>query len=103
MGRPIWPRSQPRIAGGVAVDGGVLVGFARVGPSQDEDVPPGTGEIPVAPVYVDGEKTVTLKGERVADEFCEIIAAYVRSTYGGEPSELPLKAAKRTISIKATS
>jgi (E)-4-hydroxy-3-methylbut-2-enyl-diphosphate synthase len=61
---------------------------------------PGTGEVPVAPVYVDGEKTVTLKGERVAEEFCEIIAAYVRAKYGGEPSELP-KGARKTIGIKA--
>ena len=30
---------------------------------------PGTGEMPVAPVYVDGQKTVTLKGERIAEEF----------------------------------
>ena len=30
---------------------------------------PGTGETPVAPVYVDGQKTVTLKGERIAEEF----------------------------------
>ncbi|PWG63200.1 flavodoxin-dependent (E)-4-hydroxy-3-methylbut-2-enyl-diphosphate synthase [Spiribacter halobius] len=45
---------------------------------------PGTGEKPVAPVYVDGEKTVTLKGENIADEFKEIVEAYVRRTYGAE-------------------
>ncbi len=38
---------------------------------------PGTGERPVAPVYVDGEKTVTLKGERIAAEFQEIVEQYV--------------------------
>lgn len=43
---------------------------------------PGTGERPVAPVYEDGEKTVTLKGEHIADEFKEIVEAYVRRTYG---------------------
>ena len=43
---------------------------------------PGTGEVPVAPVYVDGEKTVTLKGERIAVEFQAIVEAYVRSRYG---------------------
>jgi len=46
---------------------------------------PGTGEKPVAPVYVDGEKTVTLKGENIAEEFKDIVEAYVRRTYG-EPA-----------------
>jgi (E)-4-hydroxy-3-methylbut-2-enyl-diphosphate synthase len=49
---------------------------------------PGTGERPVAPVYEDGEKTVTLKGERIAEEFQEIVERYVarrfeRLTPGG--------------------
>jgi (E)-4-hydroxy-3-methylbut-2-enyl-diphosphate synthase len=43
---------------------------------------PGSGEIPVAPVYVDGVKTVTLKGERIAEEFQQIVADYVASRYG---------------------
>ena len=38
---------------------------------------PGTGERPVAPVYVDGEKGVTLKGERIAEEFQELVEDYV--------------------------
>ena len=38
---------------------------------------PGTGEVPVAPVYVDGKKTVTLKGERIAEEFQAIVEEYV--------------------------
>ena len=38
---------------------------------------PGTGERPVAPVYEDGEKTVTLKGERIAEEFQELLEQYV--------------------------
>jgi len=42
---------------------------------------PGTGERPVAPVYVDGEKTVTLKGDHIADEFEGIISAYVERSY----------------------
>ncbi len=42
---------------------------------------PGTGERPVAPVYEDGEKTVTLKGERIAEEFRAIIENYVARTY----------------------
>ena len=38
---------------------------------------PGTGERPVAPVYEDGEKTVTLKGERIAEEFQQLVERYV--------------------------
>jgi (E)-4-hydroxy-3-methylbut-2-enyl-diphosphate synthase len=38
---------------------------------------PGTGERPVAPVYEDGAKTVTLKGERIAEEFQELVEQYV--------------------------
>jgi (E)-4-hydroxy-3-methylbut-2-enyl-diphosphate synthase len=44
---------------------------------------PGSGEKPVAPVYVDGRKTVTLKGERIAEEFQAIVEDYVASHYGG--------------------
>ncbi len=42
---------------------------------------PGTGETPVAPVYVDGERAVTLKGERIAEEFRAIIDEYVARKY----------------------
>ncbi len=42
---------------------------------------PGTGEAPSAPVYEDGEKTVTLKGDNIAGEFKDIIERYVRRTY----------------------
>jgi (E)-4-hydroxy-3-methylbut-2-enyl-diphosphate synthase len=42
---------------------------------------PGTGERPVAPVYEDGAKTVTLKGERIAEEFQELVEKYVLRTY----------------------
>jgi len=43
---------------------------------------PGTGEVPVAPVYVDGRKTVTLKGDRIAEDFQAIVEDYVRAHYG---------------------
>jgi (E)-4-hydroxy-3-methylbut-2-enyl-diphosphate synthase len=97
---PAWRARYPGVENmTVAVMGCVVNGpgeskMANIGISL-----PGTGEVPVAPVYVDGEKTVTLKGERVAEEFQQIIAAYVRATYGGEASELPK--AKKTIVIKA--
>jgi len=42
---------------------------------------PGTGEKPVAPVYVDGEKTVTLKGDSIAQEFQQIIQDYIENHY----------------------
>lgn len=42
---------------------------------------PGTGEKPVAPVFEDGKKTVTLKGDTIAEEFQEMVEAYVARTY----------------------
>ena len=42
---------------------------------------PGTGERPVAPVYIDGEKGPTLKGERIAEEFQQLVEDYVERTY----------------------
>ena len=42
---------------------------------------PGTGENPVAPVYEDGAKTVTLKGDRIAEEFQELVERYIERTY----------------------
>ena len=48
---------------------------------------PGTGERPVAPVYEDGEKTVTLKGERIAEEFEELVERYVARRYAARGKE----------------
>jgi (E)-4-hydroxy-3-methylbut-2-enyl-diphosphate synthase len=62
---------------------------------------PGTGEVPVAPVYVDGQKTVTLKGDSIAEQFQQIIADYVRATYGGEPPAPHLKPERQPINVKA--
>jgi (E)-4-hydroxy-3-methylbut-2-enyl-diphosphate synthase len=67
---PAWHERYPGVENmTVAVMGCVVNGpgeskHANIGISL-----PGTGERPVAPVYVDGEKTVTLKGERIAEEF----------------------------------
>lgn len=47
---------------------------------------PGTGEAPVAPVYVDGERVVTLRGENIAAEFRAIVDDYVKKTYPERPS-----------------
>src|SRR5215813_10889656 len=95
---PAWRERYPGVeAMSVAVMGCVVNGpgeskMANVGISL-----PGTGEVPVAPVYVDGEKTVTLKGERVAEEFQQIVFDYVRATYGGEPPAAHLKPEKKSI------
>jgi len=43
---------------------------------------PGTGEAPAAPVFVDGEKSVTLRGEHIAQEFVALIDAYVDRKFG---------------------
>ena len=80
---PLWKESYPGVESmRVAVMGCVVNG---PGESRHADIGislPGTGEIPVAPVYVDGERTVTLKGEGIAREFHAIVDAYVRKRFG---------------------
>jgi (E)-4-hydroxy-3-methylbut-2-enyl-diphosphate synthase len=97
---PGWRERYPGVENmHVAVMGCVVNGpgeskLANVGISL-----PGTGESPVAPVYVDGEKTVTLRGERIAEEFQQIVLDYVRATYGGEPRAAHLSPRQRIISL----
>jgi len=99
---PGWRARYPGVESmHVAVMGCVVNGpgeskLANVGISL-----PGTGETPVAPVYVDGQKTVTLKGEHIADEFTGIVDDYVRATYGGEPRAAHLDPDRKTIGVKA--
>jgi (E)-4-hydroxy-3-methylbut-2-enyl-diphosphate synthase len=57
---------------------------------------PGSGETPVAPVFVDGRKTVTLKGERIAEEFQAIVEDYVRGRYGA-PAAHPTEGEAHTV------
>ena len=47
------------------------------------------------------QKTVTLKGERIAEEFQAIVDDYVRATYGGEPRAAQLDPERKTIAVKA--
>ena len=47
-----------------------------------------------------GQKTVTLKGDALAEEFQEIVADYVRATYGGEPPAAHLKPQQKSIGIR---
>ena len=66
----------------VAVMGCVVNG---PGESRHADIGislPGTGEVPSAPVYVDGERTITLKGDTIAQEFQAIVEQYVERRYG---------------------
>ena len=80
---PVWRQSFPGVENmHVAVMGCVVNG---PGESKQANIGislPGSGERPVAPVYVDGEKTVTLKGDAIAEEFQGIVEEYVRSHYG---------------------
>ena len=86
---PIWKTQYPGVEKmKVAVMGCVVNG---PGESKLADIGislPGTNELPVAPVYVDGEKTVTLKGDHIAEEFHQIVQRYVEKRYGkiSEPS-----------------
>ena len=79
---PEWRRRYSGVENmSVAVMGCVVNGpgeskHANIGISL-----PGTGERPVAPVYEDGEKTVTLKGDNIAEEFEDLINRYVERTY----------------------
>ena len=80
---PTWHSRYPGVEEmTVAVMGCVVNGpgeskHANIGISL-----PGTGERPVAPVFVDGKKTVTLKGDRIAEEFQALLQSYVEETYG---------------------
>jgi len=88
---PVWKNAYPGVEEmRVAVMGCVVNGpgeskHAHIGISL-----PGTGEVPVAPVYVDGKRTVTLRGERIAEEFQAIVEAYVSEKYGSK--RIPIKA-----------
>ena len=79
---PDWKHRYPGVESlKVAVMGCVVNG---PGESKHADIGislPGTGEQPVAPVYEDGEKTVTLKGDNIAAEFIDLVNRYVERRY----------------------
>lgn len=97
---PVWKLKYPGVEEmHVAVMGCVVNGpgeskLANIGISL-----PGSGERPVAPVYIDGEKAVTLKGDHIAEEFHALVDAYVARTYA---ADAPRKAnsRKKEIPIK---
>jgi (E)-4-hydroxy-3-methylbut-2-enyl-diphosphate synthase len=79
---PVWRTQYP----GVETMEIAVMGCVVNGPGESKSANigislPGTGETPVAPVYEDGEKTVTLKGDRIAEEFQEIVQRYIESHY----------------------
>jgi (E)-4-hydroxy-3-methylbut-2-enyl-diphosphate synthase len=82
---PVWRERYPGVEGlNVAVMGCVVNG---PGESKHADVGislPGTGESPAAPVFIDGEKAMTLRGERIAEEFHAIVEDYIARRFGGE-------------------
>ncbi|MEY4910662.1 MAG: 4-hydroxy-3-methylbut-2-en-yl diphosphate synthase [Pseudomonadota bacterium] len=80
---PVWKNQYPGVEKmKVAVMGCIVNG---PGESKHADIGislPGTGEAPAAPVYIDGEKSVTLRGESIAQEFQVIVEKYIENRYG---------------------
>ncbi|MDP2006794.1 MAG: flavodoxin-dependent (E)-4-hydroxy-3-methylbut-2-enyl-diphosphate synthase, partial [Rubrivivax sp.] len=80
---PVWKLKYPgdenmKVAGmGCIVNGPGESKHADIGISL-----PGTGEAPAAPVYIDGEKAMTLRGEGIAQEFHKIVESYIEKRYG---------------------
>jgi (E)-4-hydroxy-3-methylbut-2-enyl-diphosphate synthase len=87
---PIWRNQYPGVEEmTLAVMGCVVNGpgeskHANIGISL-----PGTGEAPAAPVFIDGEKVLTLRGEHIAKEFREILDDYVQRRYGNKTATAP--------------
>ena len=84
---PIWKKNHPGVESmNVAVMGCIVNGpgeskHANIGISL-----PGTGESPAAPVFVDGVKVKTLRGDKIAEEFQLIVDEYVKNTYQNKVS-----------------
>ena len=97
---PVWKTKYPGVEEmHVAVMGCVVNGpgeskLANIGISL-----PGSGERPVAPVYIDGEKAVTLKGDHIAEEFHALVDEYVSRNYA-PGAERKSKSRKKEIPIK---
>jgi (E)-4-hydroxy-3-methylbut-2-enyl-diphosphate synthase len=88
---PTWRKLYPGVENmTLAVMGCIVNGpgeskHANIGISL-----PGTGESPAAPVFIDGVKKITLRGDRIADEFKTIIEQYVQQTYVSHACETPV-------------
>ena len=83
---PVWKLKYPGVENlSLAVMGCVVNG---PGESRHADIGislPGTGEAPSAPVFIDGQKAMTLRGENIADDFLGVIDDYVARRYAGPP------------------
>ena len=84
---PVWRETHPGVEDmSLAVMGCIVNGpgeskHANIGISL-----PGTGESPAAPVFIDGEKVTTLRGDRIAEEFKTLLNEYVDTHYAGNDS-----------------
>jgi (E)-4-hydroxy-3-methylbut-2-enyl-diphosphate synthase len=80
---PVWKARYPGVENlKVAVMGCIVNG---PGESKHADIGislPGTGEAPAAPVFIDGEKALTLRGEAIAQEFHKIVESYIERRFG---------------------
>ena len=80
---PVWRSKYPGVEKlKVAVMGCIVNG---PGESKHADIGislPGTGEAPAAPVFIDGEKALTLRGENIASEFHQLVESYIEKRYG---------------------
>jgi (E)-4-hydroxy-3-methylbut-2-enyl-diphosphate synthase len=79
---PVWRKLYPGVEGlKVAVMGCIVNG---PGESKHADIGislPGTGEAPAAPVFIDGEKALTLRGDNIAKEFHELVENYIQKKF----------------------
>jgi (E)-4-hydroxy-3-methylbut-2-enyl-diphosphate synthase len=84
---PVWRARYPGVEGmKVAVMGCIVNG---PGESKHADIGislPGTGEAPAAPVFIDGEKALTLRGDSIAQEFQALVDQYVERRFGNQAS-----------------
>ena len=80
---PVWRKQYPGVEGlKVAVMGCIVNG---PGESKHADIGislPGTGEVPAAPVFIDGEKALTLRGDNIAHEFHRLVQQYIEKRFG---------------------
>jgi len=85
---PTWRSRYPGVETmNVAVMGCVVNG---PGESRHADIGislPGSGEVPAAPVFIDGQRSITLKGERIAEEFQALVEDYVARRYGSASTQ----------------
>ncbi len=88
---PVWREKYPGVEHlKVAVMGCIVNG---PGESKHADIGislPGTGEAPAAPVFIDGEKRLTLRGEHIAQEFQKIVEDYIEQKFGEQSAAAPV-------------